>query len=331
MSVRQQYISFLVLGLLAVFLGTLAWQDASNAWPTNEEKTLLKTFLFYESWLMFLFIPLVIWGFKHKQVSMGFFLISVIGMVFGIYARFIEPNLLFVKHTSIQTGYTLKLALISDMHYGLYSTPQQMRRLVNKLNTLEVDAVVVAGDWTYEPSQKISLIEQLKPFRQLKHPIYSVPSNHDEEMPGPPLAKELKAALISNNIKPIEGQSIDLGKVRLVGVGDLLAFEARAERLAVLSIQDKPLLLLTHNPDSLYELPKLTQPFVMLAGHTHGGQINLPILTEKILALITREGYQRGLYPLADRNQLFVTSGIGMIGLPLRFAMPPVIDVLTFE
>ena len=150
-------------------------------------------------------------------------------------------------------------------------------------------------------------------------------------MPGPPLAKELKAALISNNIKPIEGQSIDLGKVRLVGVGDLLAFETRAERLAALSIQDKPLLLLTHNPDSLYELPKLTQPFVMLAGHTHGGQINLPILTEKILALITREGYQRGLYPLADRNQLFVTSGIGMIGLPLRFAMPPVIDVLTFE
>ena len=84
MSVRQQYISFLVLGLLAVFLGTLAWQDASNAWPTNEEKTLLKTFLFYEGWLMFLFLPLVIWGFKHKKVSMGFFLISVIGMVFVV-------------------------------------------------------------------------------------------------------------------------------------------------------------------------------------------------------------------------------------------------------
>ena len=328
MSVRQQYISFLVLGLLAVFLGALAWQDASNAWPTNEEKILLKTFLFYESWLMFLFLPLVIWGFKHKKVSMGFFLISVIGMVFGIYARFIDPNLLFVKHTSIQTGYTLKLALISDMHYGLYSTPQQMRRLVDKLNELDVDAVVVAGDWMYEPSQKISLTEQLQPFRQLKHPIYSVPGNHDEEMPGPPLAKELKAALMANNIKPIEGQSVDLGKVRLVGLGDLLAFETRGERLAALKIQDKPLLLLTHNPDSLYELPILTQSFVMLAGHTHGGQVNLPILTEKILALVTRDGYQRGLYPLTKQNQLFVTSGIGMIGLPLRFAMPPVIDVL---
>jgi predicted MPP superfamily phosphohydrolase len=324
------YLLCMVL-ILAVVLAGLGWKEAHDAWPTNEDKTLIKAVLYYESWLMPFLLPLVVMGFRRKHVSLGMTVFSVIGLVLGIYARFIEPNLLFVKQTQINTGYSLKLALISDMHYGLYSTPQQMQRLVNKLNTLKVDAIVVAGDWTYEPSKKISLTEQLKPFSQLKYPIYSVPGNHDEEMPGPPLAKELKAALIANNIKPIEGQSIDLGKVRLVGVGDLLAFETRAERLAALSIQDKPLLLLTHNPDSLYELPKLTQPFVMLAGHTHGGQINLPILTEKILALITREGYQRGLYPLADRNQLFVTSGIGMIGLPLRFAMPPVIDVLTFE
>lgn len=331
MSVRQQYFSFLVLSVFAVFLGFLAWQEASHAWPTNEERTLLKTFLYYESWLMPLFLPMVLWGFKHKKVSLGFMLVSVIGMTLGMYARFIEPNMLVIKQTKINVGYTLKLALISDMHYGLYSTPERMQRLVDKLNTLDVDAVVVAGDWTYEPPKNINLAEQLKPFSQLKHPIYSVPGNHDEEMPGPPLAHELKAALIANHVQAIEGTSVDLGKVRLVGIGDLIMADTRPARLAALKIQDKPLLLLTHNPDSLYELPKLTQPFVMLAGHTHGGQINLPILTEKILALLTRTAYKRGLYSLTEQNQLFVTSGIGMIGLPLRFAMPPVIDVLTFE
>lgn len=331
MSVRQQIYSLCLVIIMLVVCVILANQDLNDVWPSKDDTVFLKSFLFYASWLMLVFLPLVIWTYKHKKVSTGFAVVTIIGLILGIYARFIEPNMLIVKHTPIKTGYSLKLALISDMHYGLFSTPQQMQRLVDKLNTLDVDAVVVAGDWTYEPSQKMSLTEQLKPFKQLKHRMYSVPGNHDEEMPGPPLAKELKAALIANNIQPIEGESIDLGQVRLVGIADLLPRRTLLKRLSALEIQDKPLLLLTHNPDSRYELPKLNQPFVMLAGHTHGGQINLPILTQKILVFMTKDVYKRGLYSLPENNQIFVTSGIGMVGLPLRFAMPPVIDVLQFQ
>ena len=317
--------------LLALFLAGLAWQEAANAWPSNEEKTLFKAMLYYQSWLMPFFLVWVVWGFKYKQVSLGFMLVGVIGSMLGIYARFIEPNVLLVKYSTIKTGYSLKIALISDMHYGLYSTPQQMQRLVDKLNTLDVVAVVVAGDWTYEPPKNISLAQQLAPFKQLRHPMYSVMGNHDEQMPGPALTEALKAALIANNIKPIDAQSMDLGVARLAGIGDILPNMANQKRLAALQVQDKPMLLLTHNPDSYYGVPVLKQPFVMLAGHTHGGQVNLPYVTDKILHIVTQQGYQRGLYALDQGNQLFVTSGIGMIGLPLRFAMPPVIDVLIFQ
>ncbi len=327
---RLSVYGLIFLLLLAMCLAGLAWQEAANAWPSNEEKTLFKTMLYYQSWLMPFFLVWVIVGFKHKQVSLGFLWVALIGGTLGIYARFIEPNLLVVKYSTIKTGYTLKLALISDMHYGLYSTPQQMQRLVDKLNTLDVDAILVAGDWTYEPSKKIDLAQQLQPFSQLKAVVYSVAGNHDEQRPGPPLEKELKAALIANKVRPIDGQSVDLGVARLAGIGDVINTIGQ-ERLSALNIQDKPMLLLTHNPDSYYGLPSLKQPFVLLAGHTHGGQVNLPVVTEKILKIVTQQGYQRGWYALPNNNQLFVSSGIGMIGLPLRFAMPPTIDILQFE
>ncbi len=330
MSKHLPVYGLIFLLLLALFLAGLAWQEAENAWLGNEDKTIFKTMLYYQSYLMPFFLLWVIVGFKHKQVSLGFVWVALIGGTLGIYARFIEPNLLLVKYSTIKTGYTLKLALISDMHYGLYSTPQQMQRLVDKLNTLDVDAIVVAGDWTYEPSKKIDLAQQFQPFSQLKTVVYSVVGNHDEQRPGPPLEKELKAALIANKVRPIDGQSVDLGVARLAGIGDILPNMTNQKRLAALQIQDKPMLLLTHNPDSYYAVPALKQPFVMLAGHTHGGQVNLPYATDKILHIVTQQGYQRGLYALDQGNQLFVTSGIGMIGLPLRFAMPPTIDVLNF-
>ena len=327
---RVSFYGVIFLALLALVLAGFAWQEAANAWPSNEEKTLFKTMLFYQSYLMPFFLVWVVWGFKHQQVSKGFALVGIVGAILGIYARFVEPNLLIVKESHIKTGYSLKIALISDMHYGLYSTSWQMQRLVDKLNTLDVDAIMVAGDWTYEPSQKIDLATQLKPFSQLKKPVYSVMGNHDEQKPGPALTEDLRKALLANNVKPIDGANIDLGVVRLAGIGDIQT-KSDPKLASALAIQDKPLLLLTHNPDSKYALPKLQQPFVLLAGHTHGGQVNLPIVTAKILKIVSREGYKRGLYTLANQNQLFVTSGIGMIGLPLRFNMPPTIDVLVFE
>ena len=97
-----------------------------------------------------------------------------------------------------------------------------------------------------------------------------------------------------------------------------------------LAAAGKPLLLLTHNPDLMEDLPPLPVPVLMMAGHTHGGQVNLPVLTERILAGMSRHGYKRGLYQRRN-GQVFVTSGVGMIGLPLRFAMPPVIDVMEMR
>lgn len=319
-----------LLLVMAAALAVPALEQADRAWTPDPAMTRLRSLLYHESLLMLPLLALALTGLRRRYFSRGFGLVLAMLMVAGLYARYVEPNLLLVRHTVIETGYPLKVALVSDMHYGLFSTPAQMRQLVTRLNALDVRAVLVAGDWTYEPARATDLGELLAPFRALRHPVYSVPGNHDEEQPGPPLQAALSQALRQNGIMTLEGREVELGPVRLVGLGDLWAGHTGAERLPGVAAGGRPMLLLAHNPDLVDALPALPAPVLMLAGHTHGGQVNLPLLTERMLAGVTRSGYKRGLYARPN-GQVFVTSGIGMIGLPIRFAMPPVIDVLEMR
>lgn len=69
------------------------------------------------------------------------------------------------------------------------------------------DFVVVAGDWTYEPENK--LVEELAILKQIEAPVYSVNGNHDEQYPGPPIQALLASALEANNVMDIEGKIVE--------------------------------------------------------------------------------------------------------------------------
>jgi uncharacterized protein len=244
--------------------------------------------------------------------------------VSATYARFIEPEKIVIRETTMQVGAPLRVALISDLHIGLFQGRSRMQKIVDALNGLNVDVVLVAGDWTYEPREP--LVELLVPLAQSRHRILSVPGNHDEEMPGPPLAAELRAALLTHRVEPIEGQVVKVKAINFVGIGDRWA---RKDFPAAVTKDDGPFVALAHNPDSIDRLTQ-TPIRTLLAGHTHGGQINIPFATAYVLKKSTQAGFKRGLYPMGER-QVFVTSGLGVVGLPLRLFQPPVIDVITFE
>lgn len=240
------------------------------------------------------------------------------------YAQFIEPQQIVVRQTAINIGAPLRVALISDMHIGLFQGRKCVQQIVDVLNSLDVDVVLVAGDWTYEPREPLS--ELLAPLAQSRHRILSVPGNHDEETPGPPLAAELRAALVKHHVEPIEGSVVNVKGINFVGLGDRWAHK---DMIASTLIGNGPFVALAHNPDSIDRLA-LTPIRTLLAGHTHGGQINLPFATARVLKNATQHGFKRGLYPLGER-QVFVTSGLGMVGLPLRLFQPPAIDVITMN
>jgi predicted MPP superfamily phosphohydrolase len=242
------------------------------------------------------------------------------------WARFVAPNRLVVRRTVIPAPVDLNIALVADMHVGIYTRTGKLAQMVAKLNALHVDMVLIAGDLTYDPPY--DLAAALAPLRHLDKPTYVVLGNHDVQLPGPPLAHKIFRAMAAPNVQFIEHHVIDFRNFRLAGLYDWWSGRDDTAFLKALP-HDKPLLVLMHQPHSLRALRGVDFALAM-AGHTHGGQIYIPWLTGEMFMLIRDEPYVNGYYD-TPTGKLFVTPGIGVTGVPLRFDCPPTIDVLELR
>jgi len=241
-----------------------------------------------------------------------------------IYARFIEPNIILEKNTDIETGFKAKIVLISDLHIGAYNSTRFLERIVEKVNSIEdVDFVVIAGDITYYPIGDLDTL--LSPLKKLQRPTYAVLGNHDSQAPGPDIEEELKEALEKNNVIFLKNEDIyieDLD-IHILGFGDLLAKEVNIKKLKDFKDEDN-LVVIAHTPDTVYSY-KYIEPDLTLSGHTHGGQIRIPFIYKYFIP--TKYGFDEGYYE-TEKGKVYVSSGLGMTGLPFRLGIPPVIDVI---
>jgi predicted MPP superfamily phosphohydrolase len=121
------------------------------------------------------------------------------------WARLVEPHWVRVQRTTlVGTGAQARLALISDLHLGIYKRRDDLRRVVDRINALQVDAVLIAGDLTYEPAGR-ALAPLFTPLSDLRAPVFAVLGNHDQQRPGPDIDTELRAALALHGVTVIEG------------------------------------------------------------------------------------------------------------------------------
>lgn len=325
---------YIVMGLLAIWGVSQAWVSQSNTETIHPFKSFVHLLAFYLSYLL---IPVFIFSlyagfFEYYSIHETIFIVLVSGIL--IYARFIEPFFIKVQKTQYQINpdqplkKPVKIALIADLHIGLFSGHErQLKLIVDKINHEQPDLVVVAGDWTYEPENK--LVQELAVLKGIQAPVYSVSGNHDEQYPGPPIQALLANALEQNNVLDIEGQIVDFDEFRLLGVGDLWAGKTDMRYMPDLP-QDKPWIILSHNPDTVDMVPKLPTRPLMLSGHTHGGQVELPWLTDYIMKKVSILGHKKGLYH-HEHADVFVTVGTGMVGVPFRFRVPPTIDIIELH
>jgi len=234
-----------------------------------------------------------------------------------------------------------RVAQLSDIHMDEYTEPFFVRDAVNHINSLNPDAVFLTGDfvsWGIASRkfakgaawQCANLLDALACRER-----YAVLGNHDMMVGEDEVTEALKdngMTVLRNSCLPMERSG---GRFWLCGIGDPVVGAPRPDEAIPASIRNlarEPVILLCHAPDyadDLITLPAGQAVSLMLTGHTHGGQIRLPLVGPVVLPQMGQK-YVEGWFRLG-RMQLHVNRGIGTIGVPFRLNCPPEISLLTLR
>jgi predicted MPP superfamily phosphohydrolase len=275
---------------------------------------------------------------KRLLVSLGA-IILVLGLL-AFWAFLIEPNRLVVREQTVQLANWpselngLKVAVISDIHADGWSVnDKKLRLIVERTNQLNPELIVILGDYISSDGIVTRLVQPEEfavVLKNLRAPlgVYSVLGNHDWWHDG----ARVRRVLEQNGIRVLENQAVQLNvrgtSMWLVGLSDLWTRPQQIEATVDNVPQGEPMIALAHNPDIFPKLPQRVP--LLLAGHTHGGQVTFPLIGTVVHSSDFGERYNRGLV-FENNHHLFVTSGIGTSILPVRFGVPPEIVLLTLN
>jgi len=220
----------------------------------------------------------------------------------------------------------LRVAQLSDLHVGSLTPVERIRAAIAAANAFRPDLVVLTGDYlTRDPGGVTLMREQLG---GLEAPTLGTLGNHDRWVdPG-----GAGAALEHLGYGFLENENTTLtlrhAPFTVVGIDDLWTRSADPVR-AMKGAAPGSRLYLAHVPRTADHLAIWGTPMLLLSGHTHGGQVNVPLLMPA-LRWLAREPYIDGLYEVG-KVQLYVNRGVGNVGLGWRLNAPPEVSLLTLR
>lgn len=273
---------------------------------------------------------------KKKYFLIATASIVLVCLLLGVWAFVIEPNSLTVNEVTINLpnwppAYErLRIALISDIHAGShYIDTAKLQHVVEMTNAAQPDLILLAGDFVITSRRRglppESIAAELKNLRA-RYGVFAVLGNHDWWYGGARITNALNAVgirVLENDVAQIgqQGQSL-----WIAGVADLWTRKPDITGTLQKVTDDGPIIILTHNPDIFPNVPARVS--LTLAGHTHGGQVNLPLVGRLQVPSQYGQRYAIG-HVVEDNRHLFVTPGIGTSIIPVRFRVPPEISILT--
>jgi uncharacterized protein len=258
----------------------------------------------------------------------------------GIYAFFIEPNRLIVRQEAIRIDTWpkelsgLRIAIIGDIHTGgPFINEKKLRMIVDLTNQQNPDLIILLGDYMSPNSWHSHRVEPevtAAALKNLRAPlgVDAVLGNHDWWYSG----IKVRRALEANGIPVLED---DVAEIKwrgtsfwLAGLADLWTRPQHINETIAKVPTGATVIALTHNPDIFPGLPQSVP--LLLAAHTHCGQVRLPLIGTPIVPSDFGPKYTAG-HVFENGHHLFVTTGIGTSILPVRFRVVPEIVILTLK
>lgn len=261
-----------------------------------------------------------------KTIFSLFLLVCVLGCFLAAYAFFGEPNMLKseeVNITSDKISSDVKIAVFADTHFGAGYTLEKFDKVIEDINGKDVDFVLFLGDliddfnhYTGDTAQISSKLTQIK----AKQGKFAVFGNHDY---GGGAQNYYQDIMNDGGFKVLKNQNIYFSNLNLnfTGLDDFLLGSGNVYAANNLSASTYNFIL-CHEPDIFDKLNKNTTD-LMTAGHSHGGQVNIPVLRDEILPSLGSK-YVKGQYT-DGASTLYVNPGLGTTKVNARlFASPEV-------
>lgn len=216
----------------------------------------------------------------------------------------------------------LRIGLLTDIHRSQWMSHADVRRAVDTLMAERPDLIVLGGDYvTWADRRYIQPAAEALSGLTAPHGVFAVLGNHDDD-------RDVPAALARQGIEVLRDarteRRVRHERLNLVGIR---YWTKRATDIAIATRgASGPVILLAHDPRRLIEASALGIPLV-LSGHTHGGQVVLPLVG----AVAARKFPVVAGSASLGATRIFVSRGVGTVYVPVRLGCPPEVAILTLR
>jgi len=257
-------------------------------------------------------------------------LIIIVIIIIYLYQETTSLKLEKMNLKSDKINSNIKILQISDLH--LKQIGRLEKRVIDKINNKDFDILVITGDYLYKrDTNYFSELERFLDKLNYEVPVVAILGDGDYKTG----LSKLRNIITDFNITLLENDSLSLeikdNKINIIGVGSPdLNYHNLPQAVSSINLDEGYNLLLSHTYDIIDSISPYMNIDLILVGDTHGGQINIPLIGEKVLKSLFNFEYLKGKYDI-NGTVLYVNRGIGTSKLNVRLRCRPEIALIEVE